>query len=212
MVIHVCFQSFIRLQTYVAYVLSGCFNSRRVLHGAGGWQRVTCRRASAPTSRLPRAAHPLLSSPSPPFPSLHLTVVVRARPERDRDEALRALGASTGASSGRGPPLEWYGRGVEGAACVIRALALQKLRQASRATEEKKQIAKANGSQTADQQIERAGRRKHKEAAEEGDGNTSRLPRRKTETYSKMWMAQIWQAKKSRNFDSLILAQMYSCL
>lgn len=62
----------------------------------------------------------------------------------------------------------------------------------------KKQTAKANGSRTADQQhIEWAGRRKHEVVAEEGDGNTSRLPRRKMETYSKMWMAQIRQAKKA---------------
>jgi hypothetical protein len=142
-----------------------------VLHGASGWQRVTYRRASAPTSRLPRAARPLLSSPSPPFPSLHLTVVVRARPERDRDEALRASGASTEASLGRGPPPEWYGHGVEGAACVIQALALQKLRQASRATEEKNRSPRPMGV-----------RLRTNRSSGPGDGNTWGLPRREMET------------------------------
>jgi hypothetical protein len=46
----------------------------RVLHDVGGWRRAAYRRAPAPTSRdTPRN---LLSSPSTPFPSLHLVVAI----------------------------------------------------------------------------------------------------------------------------------------
>ena len=72
-----CFKCFICLQTYVANVLSGCFKSRSSVAMApvGGGQRPT-----APTSR--GAPCRVLSSPSPPFHSLHLVKAVRAQPGR----------------------------------------------------------------------------------------------------------------------------------
>jgi hypothetical protein len=42
----------------------------QVLHDTGGRRRAACRRASAPTLRLPCAAHLTLSSPLAPLPSL----------------------------------------------------------------------------------------------------------------------------------------------
>jgi hypothetical protein len=69
-----CFKCFICLQTYVANVSYGCFKSRSrcytCCNGADGWRTTACRRALAPTSRLPRTAHLALSSPFPPFLSL----------------------------------------------------------------------------------------------------------------------------------------------
>jgi hypothetical protein len=113
------------LQTYVANILSGCFKSRLgVPHVAVA--PVACRRALALTSCLPRAARLALSSPSPPFPSLHLVAAVQARWETLPDEHANArggggLGGPTAAQcsrSGPGPRRPLATRGKQAGAGV----------------------------------------------------------------------------------------------
>jgi hypothetical protein len=114
MAVHACFKCifkcFICLQMYVAYVSSRYFKSRSGV----------ARRWWLAESGLPQGFGSYLAQPrplSPPFPSLHLTVAVQARPERDghRARELCAWGTSAGALSVRMPPLEQDGRGAEGA-------------------------------------------------------------------------------------------------
>ena len=93
---------------------------------AGGWRTVTCRRASALTSCLPRAARLALSSLSSPFPSLHLAVAVQARWETLPDEHANARGgdgpggptAAQCSRSGSGPRRPLATRGKQAAAGV----------------------------------------------------------------------------------------------
>jgi hypothetical protein len=87
-----CFKCFICLQTYVANVSSECFKSRSAIAHVAGWRIVACGRTSAPTSRLPHEARLALSSPSPPFPSLHLVAAVQAQWETLSDKHANARG------------------------------------------------------------------------------------------------------------------------
>jgi hypothetical protein len=66
-----CFKCFICLQTHIANVHLDVSKVDQVLHILQWhqcWRTAACRRTLAPTSRS--APHPLISSPSPPLPSL----------------------------------------------------------------------------------------------------------------------------------------------